>query len=54
MNVFQCTGLNDEDKYFMKACPARQGTTGILCGNRFVVCHFYLPRWRSLATYVGR
>ncbi|WP_226568593.1 urea carboxylase-associated family protein [Mangrovibacter yixingensis] len=25
MNVFQCTGLNDEDKYFMKACPARQG-----------------------------
>ena len=25
MNVFQCTGLNDNDQYFMKACPARQG-----------------------------
>lgn len=25
LNVFQCTGLNDEDQYFMKACPARQG-----------------------------
>lgn len=25
LNVFQCTGLNDEDCYFMKACPARPG-----------------------------
>ncbi len=25
LNVFQCTGLNDEDRYFMKACPARRG-----------------------------
>lgn len=25
LNVFQCTGLNDEDKYFMKACPAERG-----------------------------
>jgi uncharacterized protein YcgI (DUF1989 family) len=25
LNVFQCTGLNDEDKYFMKACPAKKG-----------------------------
>lgn len=25
LNVFQCTGLNDEDRYFMKACPATQG-----------------------------
>lgn len=25
LNVFQCTGLNDEDKYFMKACPAQPG-----------------------------
>ncbi len=25
LNVFQCTGLNDEDRYFMKACPARAG-----------------------------
>nr|MBA2418877.1 DUF1989 domain-containing protein [Nocardioidaceae bacterium] len=25
LNVFQCTGLNDEDKYFMKACPAKAG-----------------------------
>jgi hypothetical protein len=25
LNVFQCTGLNDDDDYFMKACPARQG-----------------------------
>lgn len=23
LNVFQCTGLNDEDRYFMKACPAK-------------------------------
>ncbi|BAX61586.1 urea carboxylase-associated family protein [Burkholderia stabilis] len=25
LNVFQCTGLNDDDKYFMKACPAQAG-----------------------------
>ncbi len=25
LNVFQCTGLNDEDRYFMKACPAQRG-----------------------------
>lgn len=25
LNVFQCTGLNNEDKYFMKACPAKKG-----------------------------
>ncbi|MGM0982364.1 MAG: urea carboxylase-associated family protein [Pseudomonadota bacterium] len=25
LNVFQCTGLNDDDQYFMKACPAREG-----------------------------
>ncbi len=25
LNVFQCTGLNDDDQYFMKACPARVG-----------------------------
>ncbi|MEU9482154.1 urea carboxylase-associated family protein [Streptomyces decoyicus] len=25
LNVFQCTGLNADDQYFMKACPARPG-----------------------------
>lgn len=25
LNVFQCTGLNDQDQYFMKPCPARPG-----------------------------
>jgi uncharacterized protein YcgI (DUF1989 family) len=25
LNVFQCTGLNDEDRYFMKGCPAKKG-----------------------------
>lgn len=25
LNVFQCTGLNGEDRYFMKASPARAG-----------------------------
>ncbi|OPG07056.1 hypothetical protein B1R27_15090 [Streptomyces sp. GKU 895] len=25
LNVFQCTGLNDADQYFMKDCPARPG-----------------------------
>jgi len=25
LNVFQCTGLNEHDQYFMKACPARPG-----------------------------
>ncbi|RBP85331.1 DUF1989 domain-containing protein [Marinomonas rhizomae] len=25
LNIFQCTGLNEDDKYFMKACPAKQG-----------------------------
>lgn len=25
LNVFQCTGLNEADQYFMKACPAREG-----------------------------
>jgi uncharacterized protein YcgI (DUF1989 family) len=25
LNVFQCTGLNEHDQYFMKRCPARLG-----------------------------
>jgi uncharacterized protein len=25
LNVFQCTGLNDDDQYFMKSSPARPG-----------------------------
>ncbi|MGC0272080.1 urea carboxylase-associated family protein [Pseudactinotalea sp. Z1739] len=25
LNVFQCTGLNDDDEYFMKTSPARRG-----------------------------
>ena len=25
LNVFQCTGLNEQDQYFMKDCPARPG-----------------------------
>lgn len=25
LNIFQCTGLNNDDQYFMKACPARKG-----------------------------
>jgi hypothetical protein len=25
LNVFQCTGLNEQDQYFMKACPATPG-----------------------------
>jgi uncharacterized protein YcgI (DUF1989 family) len=25
LNVFQCTGLNEDDKYFMKTCPAQPG-----------------------------
>lgn len=25
LNVFQCTGLNADDQYFMKACPANVG-----------------------------
>jgi uncharacterized protein YcgI (DUF1989 family) len=25
LNVFQCTGLNSEDRYFMKTCPAKPG-----------------------------
>lgn len=25
LNVFQCTGLNDNDEYFMKTCPATPG-----------------------------
>ncbi|SDN95182.1 urea carboxylase-associated family protein [Vreelandella arcis] len=25
LNVFQCTGLNDQGQYFMKACPAQPG-----------------------------
>lgn len=25
LNVFQCTGLNSDDEYFMKACPAKVG-----------------------------
>ncbi|EPQ58841.1 hypothetical protein GLOTRDRAFT_109432 [Gloeophyllum trabeum ATCC 11539] len=26
LNVFQCTGLNSQDQYFMKACPAEKGS----------------------------
>ena len=25
LNIFQCTGLNEDDQYFMKACPAQKG-----------------------------
>lgn len=25
LNIFQCTGLNDHDEYFMKTCPAQPG-----------------------------
>lgn len=25
LNVFQCTGLNSDDQYFMKPCPAKKG-----------------------------
>lgn len=25
LNIFQCTGLNHDDMYFMKACPAQKG-----------------------------
>jgi uncharacterized protein len=25
LNVFQCTGLNEEDRYFIKTCPAQPG-----------------------------
>ena len=25
LNVFQCTGLNSNDQYFMKTCPAKKG-----------------------------
>lgn len=25
LNVFQCTGLNQDDRYFMRACPAKVG-----------------------------
>ena len=25
INIFQCTGLNDRDQYFMKTCPAKPG-----------------------------
>ncbi|MEO8283871.1 MAG: DUF1989 domain-containing protein [Pseudarthrobacter sp.] len=25
LNVFQCTGLNESDQYFMKTCPAKVG-----------------------------
>jgi hypothetical protein len=25
LNIFQCTGLNHDDMYFMKACPAKKG-----------------------------
>lgn len=25
LNVFQCTGLNNDDQYFMKPCPAQKG-----------------------------
>lgn len=25
LNIFQCTGLNNDDKYFMKTCPAKKG-----------------------------
>jgi uncharacterized protein YcgI (DUF1989 family) len=25
LNVFQCTGLNQQDQYFMRDCPAKPG-----------------------------
>lgn len=54
LNVFQCTGLNLEDKYFMKACPAKKGDHWEFFAEIDVLCalstcpggDLSLPMWR--------
>lgn len=38
LNVFQCTGLNSEDKYFMKTCPAKKGDYFEFIAETDVLC----------------
>ncbi|MEV4314573.1 DUF1989 domain-containing protein [Actinocrispum sp. NPDC049592] len=38
LNVFQCTGLNSQDKYFMKACPARPGDFFEFFAEQDILC----------------
>lgn len=44
MNVFQCTGLNDNDQYFMKACPAKKGDYLEFSPKSICYVHFQLVR----------
>ncbi|WP_017582130.1 urea carboxylase-associated family protein [Nocardiopsis valliformis] len=38
LNVFQCTGLNEQDQYFMKASPARPGDFFEFFAEQDLVC----------------
>ena len=54
LNVFQCTGLNHADKYFMRASPAKQGDHHrVLRRDRSPVRALDLSRRRSLGAAVG-
>lgn len=53
LNIFQCTGLNHDDMYFMKACPAKKGDSGVLRRDRCALRPVDLPGWRPVAANVG-
>ncbi len=54
LNVFQCTGLNRADKYFMRATPGEEGRPPrALRRDRSPLRALDLPRWRSLGAAVG-
>ena len=54
LNVFQVTGLNSDDQYFMRACPAKAGRpSGILCRDRSAVRDFGVSWRRSVGAAMG-
>lgn len=44
LNVFQCTGLNSDDQYFMKTCPAKRVTTSNSLPSLIYLQHFQLAQ----------
>ncbi len=51
LNIFQCTGLNHDDMYFMKACPAQKGDyleflPRLICCVHCPLARVVICRWR--------
>ena len=54
LNVFQVTGLNSDDQYFMRACPAKPGDHLEFFAEIDLLCaHLRLSRRRSVGAAMG-